>query len=86
MSLGDEVASPENGASAGANLSLTNPAAAPTASDETTAQVQDVLSSEVCASNSCASPTLWANCLVPDRNQRDAQPVKAKYRICQGMP
>ncbi|KAK0749248.1 hypothetical protein B0T18DRAFT_406135 [Schizothecium vesticola] len=46
MSLGDEVASPENGAPAGANLSLTNPAA-PTASDETTAQVQDILSSEI---------------------------------------
>jgi hypothetical protein len=85
MSLGDEVASPENGAPAGANLSLTNPAA-PTASDETTSQVQAVLNSEVCVSNSCASPLLWANCLVPDRNQRDAQPVKAEYRICQGMP
>lgn len=83
MSLGDEVASPENGASA--NLSLTNPAAAP-ASDETTAHVQDVLSSEVCASNSCAPALLRANCLVPDRDQRDAQPVKAKHRICQGMP
>ena len=51
MSLGDGVASPENGASGGLNLSLSNPAA-PT--DETVAQVQDVLSSEVGVSNSCA--------------------------------